>query len=76
MDLGFVNFQEIVEHLDPLTTRFSLIEVVIAWSEFPTDPVYFVGSLLTIVGHDDRTIEIAIYQMFIFKTLITFVYNC
>lgn len=64
-DLGLVDLQEVVEHSDLFVACLTLVEHVGARGHLPTYSVDLVGSLLTVVGHDDRAVKIAVYVVLI-----------
>jgi len=75
-DLGLINLQEVVKHLNLAVTLFSLVKGVVSRSHLPADSVDLVSPLLTIVSHDDSAIEIAVDPLLILKTVEAIVYNC
>lgn len=75
-DLGFVNLQEVVQHLNWLATLLTLVEGVGGWAHVPTDSVDLVSPLLAIVSHYDRAIKITINGLLALKSVIALVYNC
>lgn len=68
-DLRLVDLQEVVKHLNLAVTLFSLVEGVVVGAHLPTDSVDLVSPLLTIVGHNDGAIEIAVNILLILKAV-------
>lgn len=75
-DLGLVHFQEVVEHPNLFVAVLTLVEHVGSGRHFPADSVDFVGTFLTVVGHDDGTVEVTLNVGLILKSVQALVYNC
>ena len=75
-DLGLVHFQEVIEHPNLFVAVLALVEHVGSGRHFPADSVDLVGTLLTVVGHDDGSVEVTLNVGLILKSVQALVYNC
>lgn len=75
-NFGIILGEEVVQHLHLFVTLLALIEGVRSRCHFPAYSVNFICALKAIIGHNDGSFKIAIYQIIVFKALQTFRYNC
>jgi len=67
-DFLLIVFHKIVKHLDLSlwASLLSLFEIVRSRSHIPANPVYFISTFLTIIGHHDCIVKVTIHGILIF----------